>query len=1003
DKIFDDIEFFARYGFNKCLIGDTEIIDAETGRRVRIGDLADGMATIEHTITLDTDTMELRSGPVTHVMENGVKPVYKLTTQLGREITATANHPFYTFDGWRLLEELSEGDQIAVPRLIPVEGSREWSEDQITSVVEALDLRDPDAGLSDDVFELTNANIAVLLARLIERCKSSLYRATNNLFVTFLVKPERLVQQIQHLLLRFGIVCRVGEYQQENPPFWWAESSALVTYHIFEIDDVASQYTFADQIGIHFSDDENRIKMTAFAASTPPLHSVERGLGGEVNRANAGRTHWSAPTNPDHVPDSPSPFLERGPGGEVGDIYWDRVISIEYAGEEMTYDLTVPDTHNFVANDIIVHNSHAADYAVLTCQTAFLKCHYPHEYMAALMSVQRDDSGKVSLFAADCARMGIQVLPPTVNDSLLDFSIQTLDDGERAIRFGLGAVKNVGVGPLEHVLAEREKKGRFTDLDDFCRRVDTRILNKRPMESLIKVGALDDFAERYVLLAALEKIISFSANYHKAKDVGQMSLFGEATGVDFGAEESILGSMHDVTPVPQREMLNWEKDLVGLYVTDHPLKPIMAQLQRAMTHTTAELEELGEAMQDRQVTIAGLVTGLRAFTTKNGDMMAVATIEDITGQMSAVLFPRTWASYKDKVDEDAVVIVRGKADASRGEMQIIVDSVTQDFTYVTAADEDKLAELRNRTFEWETNALPPSFDMGYDSTFDTLRDPASDDEDDIYDEETGEVVSAEPRDDSPTVITEPVGVASAGASANVPAPPIEPAPVQVVASAGQTFTPPPDLIVDREEPVGWDEYDDRFVPIPDWAGDEPLRSTPPSQPAAAPDRPLRDAAGRLTPPPARGARTRDQVVPDQRAHEQVTHDQTERESVNGNGGNGHDQRRESADTRSAPRNPSPFRRTPPPKPAPQPEPEPGRLLTVYIERTGNSERDRRRLQRLHGILIEFPGNDQFRFVIEGGGRKAAVMAFPNHLIHINDEMLDRVATIIGGENVEVGD
>ena len=112
-----------------------------------------------------------------------------------------------------------------------------------------------------------------------------------------------------------------------------------------------------------------------------------------------------------------------------GDVYWDKIVSIEYAGEEMTYDLTVPDTHNFVANDIIVHNSHAADYAVLTCQTAFLKCHYPHEYMAALMSVHRDDSGKVSLFAADCARMGIAVLPPTVNDSLLDFSIQTLDDG----------------------------------------------------------------------------------------------------------------------------------------------------------------------------------------------------------------------------------------------------------------------------------------------------------------------------------------------------------------------------------------------------------------------------------------------------------------------------------------------------------------------------------------------------------------------------------------------
>ncbi|MBN2306140.1 MAG: DNA polymerase III subunit alpha, partial [Anaerolineae bacterium] len=186
-----------------------------------------------------------------------------------------------------------------------------------------------------------------------------------------------------------------------------------------------------------------------------------------------------------------------------------------------------PESANAIFDDIEFfarygfNKSHAADYAVLTCQTAYLKCHYPHEYMTALMSVHSDDSSKVGLFAADCSRMGIAVLPPTVNDSQLNFSIEgPINSPDRAIRFGLSAVKNVGVGPLEHIIAQREAGGPFTDLDDLCRRVDMRMVGKRALESLIRVGALDRFANRPTLLAALERIVSFSADHHRAKDVG---------------------------------------------------------------------------------------------------------------------------------------------------------------------------------------------------------------------------------------------------------------------------------------------------------------------------------------------------------------------------------------------------------------------------------------------------------------------------------------------------
>lgn len=643
-------------------------------------------------------------------------------------------------------------------------------------------------------------------------------------------------------------------------------------------------------------------------------------------------------------------FKERGP---------------EHGVDEASADAIFDDIEFFARYGF--NKSHAADYAVLTCQTAFLKCHYPHEYMAALMSVHRDDSGKVSLFAADCARMGIDVLPPTVNDSLLDFSIQDMDDGTRAIRFGLGAIKNVGVSPLKHIIEQRAQGGPFSDLDDFCRRVDTRIVNKRPMESLIKVGALDEFGKRYVLLAAVEQIISFSADHHKAKDVGQMSLFGEATGVTFGAEESILGALHDVDPVDQREMLNWEKELVGLYVTDHPLKPIMEQIQAASTYPTRELEELGEQVQGRPVSIAGLVTGLRAFPTKSGDMMAVVTLEDITGQISGVMFPRTWDIYRDIVDEDAVIIMRGKADMSRGEMQIIVDSVSQDFTMNSATNQ--LPRLEEMHFDWLDDDDPlPEVETGDDQPddFDTGDDDAADDE--LYDEETGEVIVT-PADDAPPLDTEPVMPASAGASANVPAPAIEPA---------KANAPPVHQLTDREEPPWLDEDEDRWVPVPDWADDAPLPVAPPSavpspdapDDAPPPMEPALDDAGRLKPPPAPADRPR------------------ERTPAPAGPANGPRRSR---------------RRMPPPKPAPDPAPEPGRLLTIYLQRTEDSAWDRRRMQRLHGILTQYPGHDHFRFVFEGAGKRAAVMAFPNHPIRINDALLAEAGQFVGERNIEIGD
>lgn len=325
---------------------------------------------------------------------------------------------------------------------------------------------------------------------------------------------------------------------------------------------------------------------------------------------------------------------------------------------------------------------HAADYAIITCQTAYLKAHYPAEYMTALMTVERHNIDKIGLLVAECRKLDFEVLPPDVNASDIDFSIEEACDGKQAIRFGLGAIKNVGEGPVRTILAARREGEPFKELDDFCRRVDLRQVNRRALESLVKVGALRPFGTRSQLLAAIEHILGHSTSIHKAKDVGQMSLFGAATGLAFSAEEAILGALPNVPEVPRKELLGWEKDLVGTYVSEHPLQSIIADLQNSITHFSGDL---GESLDGRTVTLAGMINYIRRHTTKKGSPMAFVGLEDLQGLIEVVVFPRTWKNTADKWELDKIVVVRGRVDAKGREPKIICDSVTDQLRIVKPA------------------------------------------------------------------------------------------------------------------------------------------------------------------------------------------------------------------------------------------------------------------------------------------------------------------------------
>ncbi len=318
---------------------------------------------------------------------------------------------------------------------------------------------------------------------------------------------------------------------------------------------------------------------------------------------------------------------------------------------------------------------HAADYGVIAVQTAYLKTHYPVEYMTALLAVEQNNTDKVAVYAADCRRMGIDVLPPDIKVSQWDFTIEDNDGGSSSIRFGLGAVKNVGRNPVDAIIAARKEDGALDNINEFVRNVDLRKVGKRALESLIKVGALDHIAPRSSLLEMLESLLSISTSHFKAADAGQMSMFGGDTG--FAETIQLPPAVQEIS---RRQQLNWERDLIGLYVSDHPLSPVADAIDQNISHYS---NELAEAASEQIVRVAGIITRIRPHTTKKGAPMGFATIEDTRGVIELVIFPRMWKKYIDLIDFNKIVMVTGKVDAQGADAKVLVDHISTELDHVT--------------------------------------------------------------------------------------------------------------------------------------------------------------------------------------------------------------------------------------------------------------------------------------------------------------------------------
>jgi DNA polymerase-3 subunit alpha len=334
------------------------------------------------------------------------------------------------------------------------------------------------------------------------------------------------------------------------------------------------------------------------------------------------------------------------------------------------------------------NKSHATNYGMMAVKTAHLKYHYPVEYMTALLSAWKSDNEKCALYIAECRDMGIEVLPPDVNSSGYDFTIEDRSNGTSAIRFGLGAVKNVGQAPVEEIIRGREEGSDgmsrvFTSLNDFVQRVDLRKVSKRPLECLIKVGALDQLGERGSMLASVDQIVNVSASHFKAKEMGQMDLFG-----GFVVEETPLLVLQSQSTMSKKDQLDWEKELLGLYISDHPLNAYLRQVEDKISHNSNTLLESDE---NGRVTVGGVVNRLRPIRTKKDAMMAFVTLSDAFGDMDLVFFPKTWEQYQQIIDIGAALLVDGKAQHREGKVSILVDKASAVESAEQAENNDPLS------------------------------------------------------------------------------------------------------------------------------------------------------------------------------------------------------------------------------------------------------------------------------------------------------------------------
>jgi len=813
NKIFDLIDYFSGYGFNKCVVGSTEIIDAVTGKTVFVKELFDNKDTAKFTLSCD-DNLKIVKSRIKDVIFNGIKPVYKLRTSLGREIIATSNHPVFTFQGWKNIGDLSIGERVALPRRISCggtlllepykivtlagvisegntchpagiyfynndklliddfvnnvqkfdktvaritkrrgrfevyvgtgqdtrfsEGQHPWNEGftkkdypsaaqliadrrcgaKLWIVELGLDNKNAtEKFIPEQIFSLNNEQLALFVGRLWSG--DGFVFSKNNSTPFYATSSSKLCRQLQDILLRFGIVTHLTK-KLFNYKFK-GKSSKKVGYALYLYGN-DSMRSFINNICPFIIGKDAQIKdlcdyhvrvsgavecKDTLPADIKDIVKEEREKSGLTWRELEEKTGvcmkefygslklhkkgFRRNTILQLAQFFESPKLFRFVNS---DIVWDRVKSVEYIGKEGTYDLEIENVHNFIANGIIVHNSHSAAYAMISYRTAYLKANYPVEFMAALLTSERDNTDKIVEYVNEAGKMGLKVLPPDINES--DILFKVVD--AKNIRFGLLAVKNVGFGAAESIVEARKVGRPFASLEDLCHRIDLRLVNKKVLESLIKCGALDYFSmPRAQMITALELIMGGASKMHKDKAKGQLSFF-DAAFLENGFKHSAV-NLPQVKEWPEPQLLAFEKEMLGFYVSGHPLARYANQLQR---FTSFSIANLAQCTDGQEIKLIGLISKIKhTLTRAKQEKMAILKLEDLEGVVEVLVFPRAFQAFSRYIQLNSVVLLRGTLNLREDTPKILANDmfpIDEAYKLITAMNIN-LSGLRENLFE----------------------------------------------------------------------------------------------------------------------------------------------------------------------------------------------------------------------------------------------------------------------------------------------------------------
>ena len=318
--------------------------------------------------------------------------------------------------------------------------------------------------------------------------------------------------------------------------------------------------------------------------------------------------------------------------------------------------------------------AHSAAYAVIAAQTAYLKANHPVEFMAALLTSELGNTERIVALLAECRRSGIVVLPPCINRSGIEFSVEPHETG-KAVRFGLAAVKNVGTGAVASIIERRKEQPieTFASLSSLCDAVDWGAVNRRVLESLAKAGALDAFGSRGGILEGLEGAIGAAQKRQRASARGQMDLFGEGS-----SEDTPVDLLPDVQ-LDSRQMLEWEKELLGTYMSDHPLTEVMERISTSPEgRSICDISQLENLEVNSSVRVLAMIESVRRITTKTNKSMAVVNAEDLSARVEVVLFPSTYEQFSSVLNEGNIVDIRGKLEKRGESLQLVCESITSD-------------------------------------------------------------------------------------------------------------------------------------------------------------------------------------------------------------------------------------------------------------------------------------------------------------------------------------